>query len=50
MRTINVEGLPEPVVQAVETVVQTFREQFRRRSNHGRRCTCPFGPEKSSAR
>jgi hypothetical protein len=29
MKTINVEHLPEPVVRAMEAVVQTLREQFR---------------------
>jgi hypothetical protein len=28
METINVEGLPEPVVRAVEAMVQTLREQL----------------------
>jgi hypothetical protein len=30
MRTINVDNLPEPVVRAMEAVVDTLREQFRR--------------------
>jgi hypothetical protein len=29
MKSINVEDLPEPVVRAVEAVVETFREQLR---------------------
>ena len=29
MKTINVEHLPEPVVRAMEAVVETLREQFR---------------------
>jgi hypothetical protein len=29
MKSINVEDLPEPVVRAVETVVETLREAFR---------------------
>jgi hypothetical protein len=29
MKTINVEHLPEPVVRAVEAVVETLRGQFR---------------------
>jgi hypothetical protein len=28
MKTINVENLPEPVVRAMEVVVETLREQF----------------------
>jgi hypothetical protein len=28
MDTINVDGLPEPVVRAVEAMVQTLREQL----------------------
>jgi hypothetical protein len=28
MKTINVHNLPEPVVRAVEAVVETLREQF----------------------
>jgi len=28
MKTINVEGLPEPVVRAVEVVVETVRKQL----------------------
>jgi len=28
MKTINVEHLPEPVVRAVQAVVETLREQF----------------------
>jgi hypothetical protein len=28
MKTINVENLPEPVVRAMEAVVETLREQF----------------------
>jgi hypothetical protein len=28
MKTINVDQLPEPVVQAVKAVVETLREQF----------------------
>ncbi len=28
MRTINVDNLPEPVVRAMEVVVETLREQF----------------------
>ena len=28
MKTINVDQLPEPVVRAMETVVETLREQF----------------------
>jgi hypothetical protein len=28
MRTINVDNLPEPVVRAMEAVVETLREQF----------------------
>ncbi len=28
MKTINVDHLPEPVVRAMETVVDTLREQF----------------------
>lgn len=28
MRTINVDKLPEPVVRAMEAVVETLREQF----------------------
>jgi hypothetical protein len=28
METINVEGLPEPVVRAVAAMVQTLREQL----------------------
>ena len=29
MKTINVEHLPEPIVRAVEAVVETLRGQFR---------------------
>jgi hypothetical protein len=29
MKVINVDNLPEPVVQAMEAVVETLREQFR---------------------
>jgi hypothetical protein len=29
MKTINVDNIPEPVVHAMEVVVQTLREQFR---------------------
>jgi len=29
MKTINVDNLPEPVIRAMETVVETLREQFR---------------------
>lgn len=28
MKTIDVDNLPEPVVKAMEVVVQTLREQF----------------------
>jgi len=28
MKTINVDNIPEPVVRAMETVVETLREQF----------------------
>ena len=28
MKTINVDNLPEPVVRAMEAVVDTLREQF----------------------
>ena len=28
MKTINVDHLPEPVVRAMEVVVETLREQF----------------------
>lgn len=28
MKTINVDRLPEPVVRAMEAVVETLREQF----------------------
>ena len=28
MKTINVDNLPEPVVRAMEAVVQTLREQY----------------------
>jgi hypothetical protein len=28
MKTINVDRLPEPVVRAMEVVVETLREQF----------------------
>ena len=28
MKTINVDQLPEPVVRAMQTVVETLREQF----------------------
>ena len=28
MKTISVEGLPEPVVRAMEIVVETMREQL----------------------
>jgi hypothetical protein len=28
MKTINVDNIPEPVVRAMEVVVQTLREQF----------------------
>jgi hypothetical protein len=28
MRTINVDNIPEPVVRAMEVVVQTLREQL----------------------
>lgn len=28
MKTINVDHLPEPVVRAMESVVETLREQF----------------------
>ena len=28
MKTINVDNLPEPVVRAMEAVVETLREQF----------------------
>ncbi len=29
MKTINVEGLPDPIVRSLEVVVQTLREQLR---------------------
>ncbi len=29
MKSINVENLPDPVVRAMEAVVETLREQFR---------------------
>jgi hypothetical protein len=28
MKTINVDDIPEPVIRAMEVVVQTLREQF----------------------
>ena len=28
MKTINVDNIPEPVVRAMEVVVETLREQF----------------------
>jgi hypothetical protein len=28
MKTINVDNIPEPVIRAMEVVVQTLREQF----------------------
>ena len=28
MKTINVDGLPDPVVRSLEVVVQTFREEI----------------------
>ncbi len=34
MKTINVDNLPEPVVRAVEAVVQTLREQFQAEETH----------------
>jgi hypothetical protein len=30
MKTINVEGLPEPITQALDNVVHVLREQLRR--------------------
>jgi hypothetical protein len=29
MKSINVENLPDPVIRAMEVVVETLREQFR---------------------
>jgi hypothetical protein len=29
MQTINVEGLPEPIVRSLEAVVETVRQQLR---------------------
>lgn len=28
MKTINVDNIPEPIVRAMETVVETLRQQF----------------------
>ncbi len=36
MKTINVDNLPEPVVHAMEAVVETLREQFRSQGAGGR--------------
>jgi hypothetical protein len=43
MRTINVDHLPEPVVRAMEAVVETLREQF-----HGKE-ELPVDPAKVKA-
>lgn len=34
MKEINVEGLPEPVARAIETVVMMLRQQLRPPGNH----------------
>ena len=28
MKTINVDGLPDPIIRSLEVVVQTFREEI----------------------
>ncbi len=46
MRTINVEGLPEPVVRAMEIVVETVRQQLNVDDRPRSRLQLPVWPGK----
>lgn len=41
MKTIDVDGLPEPVARAMEAVVATVREQLRRGPDRRARVALP---------
>jgi len=44
MKTIDVEGLPEPIVRAMETVVHTLREQLHGQDKPRVRVELPVWP------
>ena len=46
MRAIDVEGLPEPVVQAVERMVDALRDQFRDEAGARPKVKLPTRPGK----
>ena len=46
MKTINVDNIPEPVVRAMEAVVETLREQFRDVEKPRHRVELPVWPGK----
>jgi len=46
MKTINVDNIPEPVVRAMEAVVQTLREQFQDTGKPRPRVELPVWPGK----
>ena len=46
MKTISVEGLPEPVVRAMEIVVETVREQLHASEQPRHRVELPNWPGK----
>ena len=46
MKTINVDNIPEPVVRAMEAVVETLREQFHDFEKPRYRVELPIWPGK----
>jgi hypothetical protein len=46
MKTINVDNIPEPVVRAMEVVVQTLRQQFHDAEKLRPRVDLPVWPGK----
>ena len=46
MKTINIEGLPEPFVQAIAVIVETVRKQIRTKEKPQPRVKLPVWPGK----
>ena len=50
MKTIDVEDLPEPVAQAVASMVEAMRKQLQHQSGKRRRVDLPVWPGKTIGR
>lgn len=46
MKTINVEGLPGPIIRSLELIVQTVRQEIRDAENPRQRVDLPVWPGK----